>query len=138
MAAEPEPQLPASDDVAAECEAFLSGSYVEYLERRGQRIPEWAWLNAVAHAGSKTLRALAALGPRRPRRRVPLTWRDAVSFLARELLSLAGGPSGDVARFQRALVPLELDLAGGRRHTRLSPELLVSQGLAALHDRAAR
>ena len=29
----------------SECEAFLSGSYAEFLEERGKEVPPWAWLN---------------------------------------------------------------------------------------------
>ena len=32
-----------------EIEAYLAGAYVDWLLRRNQSVPAWAWVNAVAH-----------------------------------------------------------------------------------------
>ena len=35
--------------LVAEAEAFLSGDILSHLQRSGRSIPDWAWLNALAH-----------------------------------------------------------------------------------------
>jgi hypothetical protein len=50
----------AGESIATEVEAYLSGSYRELLERRGEAIPAWAWLNGVAHGSPDRVRRAAS------------------------------------------------------------------------------
>lgn len=123
--------------VGAECEAFLAGAWVDYLEAHGEPVPSWSWLNRVVHAGESELRALAgALG--RFRRHTD-EWRQASAFLAAELLDLAETTSRDVSGLQReVLVPLELSLFADSHSRRLTPGQLVARALVALPERSGR
>lgn len=57
-------------DLAAAAEAFVTGHYRAFLERRGEAVPAWAWVNELAHGARADLEDLAALrdfsaGPKR-------------------------------------------------------------------------
>ena len=125
---EAEAELAASpghgEDVGEECEAFLSGRFADLLGSKHEPVEPWAQLNKVAHAQPEDLKALAArtgpwyrvgtrLGGHRSRR-----WQRAVSEIAADLLKLSGGSPRALRRLQvDALVPLELELAGGSSGT---------------------
>jgi hypothetical protein len=49
----------AQQELAVECQAFLSGGYREYLEACGRPVPAWAWLNQLAHGDRADLETLA-------------------------------------------------------------------------------
>jgi hypothetical protein len=94
--------------VAPAVEAVLAGRYVEYLERRGDRVPPWAWTNLLAHGTEEALRRATKSG-RRPYWEVNV-WRRARAFLATEVLD-AGIRAGSLLSLQAdVLVPLELEL----------------------------
>ena len=118
-----------------EAEAFLRGTYAEYLEALGRRVPSWAWLNCLAHGTEADLSALAGGGhPEDGATTGSTDWHRMVSFLASDLLTMARATDQTVSALQRdVLIPLELDLAGEDNHRRRSPAQLVSVTLAALH-----
>jgi hypothetical protein len=96
--------------VADECEAFLAGRYLELLERNEALVPQWAWMNRLAHGTTADLEAIATHDAT-PRDRLSQAWADARSYLAAEVLD-AYGRAGTLLTLQRrALVPLELQLA---------------------------
>lgn len=47
-------------DLIQECEAYLAGQYVGYLEVRNEHVPNWAWLNVLAHGDPARFRSLVA------------------------------------------------------------------------------
>jgi len=122
----------AADDVAAECEAFLAGRYLEYVKDRGHPIPLWAWTNPLAHAPEAQLRTMIsmredAMGPAGG-------WHRACCYLAGELLDLAER-RGSLAELQAtALVPLELELITRRELACWRPGAWVATVMAVLPD----
>lgn len=129
-----DPDRELGEELVAACEAFLEGRYAEHLERRGLRVPPWAWVNLLAHGTAAELDAARRVladgeGP-------GAAWRAARAFLAREVLEAAQAAGTDLADLQRrVLVPLELELMGwpaalwGPRH-------VVLRVLAALRPRS--
>jgi len=91
-----------------DCEAVLSGRFVEHLELEGRSVPAWAWLNMLTHGSTEHLRA------QRPSAAVCerwLDWRQARAFLAHEIVETAQHHSVSVGAIQReVLLPLELSL----------------------------
>ena len=131
----------AGERLADECEAFLQGRFAELQRSRQEPVEAWAWVNRVAHAEPKELKALASRG--RPWRGAGFRdwrsgsrrWNRAVSRVARELLCLAGDKPRAIRRLQvRALVPLELELS--ERGTGITPEVMVARARAALYKKA--
>jgi len=118
--------------LARECDVYLSGGYAEYLETRERNIPNWVWINFLAHARADQLRELstqAGFSPGLPRRTA--VWWQAVAFLADEILSRAEDDEELDGLRRSILVPLELDdLHTGRSPRR--PGELVRRVLAAL------
>ena len=116
--------------LADEAEAFLSGRLVEYYLERGQAVPAWAWLNAIAHRTDAQLAAMVLAG--RPER-VPLElgrWYDARLTLAVVVLDIARYSREEVSELQHdALIPLEIELAGAS----IPPHGLVQRVVDALH-----
>jgi hypothetical protein len=123
---------PAADDLAAECEAFLAGRYLEYVKDRGHPIPAWAWTNPLAHAPEEHLRNMIStredsIGPAGG-------WHHACCYLAGELLDLAER-RGSLAELQAtALIPLELELISRREPACRRPGTWVATVMAALPD----
>lgn len=137
---EPATASMSGQELAEECEAFLRGNFADLRGSRHQPVEAWAWVNCVAHAEPEELKALAnrALPWRRHRLRAggfrSRRWRRAVSYIARDLLSLAGEKPRAIRRLQaRALVPLELDLAGRGSRYPVTPEVLLARARAALY-----
>lgn len=98
----------ADRELTESIEALLTGRYAEYLERRGCRVPPWAWTNLLAHGPDDLLRR-AARSRRRPLWEVNV-WRRARAYLAGEVLDTAEA-AGSLSSVQfGVLVPLELDL----------------------------
>lgn len=95
--------------VAEDCAAYLSGSYVEHVERSGLPIPvpSWAWLNGVTHGSLEDIDGLA--GDRdKLLHRVFFGWRECRTVIAAELRDLAGEDVRLLASIQRdVLLPLE-------------------------------
>ena len=110
-------------DVATESELFLGGRYADHLISRGLPIPDWAWLNVLAHSPAHVIAAVANREPG-----IPARWchrncdqarvdevtagQTAVRYLARELLRRARDGGRRIEDIQReVLVDLELQLA---------------------------
>jgi len=121
----------AADDLAAECEAFLAGRYLEYLKCRGHPIPAWAWTNPLAHAPEEQLRNMIstggeAMGPAGG-------WLHACCYVAGELLDQVLGPdhAADRARDQRAgELPVVLAAVLQAEHPDLAGPTAVNEDLA--------
>jgi hypothetical protein len=119
--------------LVAECEAFLTGHYVDRLLSEGRLVPSWAWLNLLAHGTESEIGACAetdgtdgAVGARPD-------WHLVLAFLAQELLAEAARQGVAVAELQRrALVPLELALIGSRTRSIMAPPAFVSEVRQAL------
>jgi hypothetical protein len=123
-----------SAQLVGETEAFLAGALAEAIEARAGAVPDWVWINGLAHGTPADITAFAA---KRGRRRDP-GWRRARALLAQDLLDAAKA-HGPLDRLQRdVLVPLELRLAASPVLI-ASPAHLVTRVLAALAlDRVAR
>lgn len=127
-------------DVDRECEAFLTGTLVDYLAERGRPVPSWAWLAVLAHSDEERLVSLAS----EERVKVPAdlrAWWDVVAFLAGEVLDTARGLTWPCERLQRTrLVPLELELAAynsvGEEGMPREPGAFANVVLAALEPDA--
>jgi hypothetical protein len=119
--------------LARECEAYLSGDYAQYLDRRDRRIPNWSWISLLAHARPEQFRSLSMRtgGSTRLQKRAEAWWQ-AVAFLAAEVLSRADDDNEELEDLRRSiLLPLELkDLSTGRPPQR--PGELVRRVLEAL------
>jgi hypothetical protein len=94
------------ENVVPELEALLGGTYAEYLERRGRRVPPWAWINLLAHGSESDLQD-AIRSRRRPLLDVNM-WRHARGYLAGEVLEAARQVGSLEAVQAAALIPLEL------------------------------
>ncbi len=96
-----------------ECEAFLGGTFAERFARDARRLPSWVWLNAPAHRSSEELERVAdQRGQRSDGGGKGDRWESAQGLLAYEVLCTAARTGLDTAEVQqRALVPLELELA---------------------------
>lgn len=46
--------------LVVECEAFLAGRYAQYLDTKNLRVPDWAWLNVLAHGSQDDIATLAS------------------------------------------------------------------------------
>lgn len=117
-------------DPVADCEAFLRGRLAEFLEGSGQSVPNWIWINLLAHASHDELRAEATALPGSADR--ARDWRRSRAYLAAEVLVLADDPDALFAVQQQVLCPLEADLAGLSACVRWGPSDLASHVNAAL------
>jgi hypothetical protein len=120
------------ENVVPEIEALLCGTYVEYLERRGRRVPPWAWINLLAHGSEDALRA-AARTHRRTFLNVNL-WRHARSYLASEVLEVARHAGSLGAVQGAALIPLELEHLAAPPSRRTRPGQWAVLVLSAIED----
>ena len=118
-------------NLVSECEAFLLGTYAEFLEARSQSVPAWAWTNVLAHGRREDVERIA--GGVRAGWSSTRRWRVARACVAGELLDTVGrGASlGDIQR--EVLVPLELELAGRRGDWACTPERWLDMARSALH-----
>ena len=120
------------ENVLPEIEALLGGTYVEYLEHRGRRVPPWAWINLLAHGNEEALRS-ATRAHRRPFLNVSL-WRHARSYLAGEVLEVARHVGSLEVVQATALVPLELEHLAAPPSLRTRPGQWAGWVLAAIED----
>jgi hypothetical protein len=92
--------------VAASCEMFLQGRYVDWLVGEAQPVPAWARLNRAAHGDRWTIRQ-HVLDFELPQ--VAETWTDVEVLV--EAAVLAGTSDDGLVTLQReVLVPFELEL----------------------------
>lgn len=122
--------------LVAEIEAFLSGELVAELSQRGDPVPDWAWLNTLAHGDLchvARLRRPTLLRVDRTGDWTADAWRTAQGLLAKDLLELSRSDSEALTRLQRTvLVPLELELI--QAEEQLSALELVQSTRAALRS----
>ena len=117
-----------------ETECFLGGRYAYDLWARGLAVPDWAWVNVVAHAPHGLLAALAATEQSECDQAGELgKWQEAMAFLARQILATATrtGQRLDVIQRKVAL-RLELDQYKEAGEGTLGPQELVDAVLSAL------
>ena len=121
--------------VGSECEAFLQGAYVEYLDSDGSIIPTWAWLNVLAHGTEDQIRSLATGTASQYEAAARGTeWHSIVSLLAVETLGQARATGRSVSEIQQSiLVDVELALAREGHKRWLRPGEVVGRTMAALH-----
>jgi hypothetical protein len=109
-----------ADAVVAGVEEMLTGRLV--LRRSGHDVNAWTCVNTLSHGSWETLSSIAAGRGRGDRAHA---WDDALMFLAGELLSTARDPVG-LERVQRGgLIPLELEMLGGKVPARPTPSRLA-------------
>jgi len=119
--------------LVAECEAFLSGHFAQHLDEDRHSLPDWVWLNVLAHGGEDEIAALAAGKPRRRNSREHSVWQQALAFLAQEVMNQATKRGCTLADLQRStLVPLEFELAGRNPRSYMEPAQFVGTVLSAL------
>lgn len=136
-----DPVEPLAVELVRECEALLDGRYADHLGAQGRWAPAWAWVNVLAHSTGAELAAVAA-GDASPRPGEPpgtKEWRDALAFLADDLLAYVGPSPGNLRDVQAsALVPLELGLMRPADRPPLNPGQLAADVLAAVHQHPSR
>lgn len=131
-----------AEALAAEATTLLSGRYASFLNERRHAVPSWAWVNALAHRTQEDLAAIATVGaqPEGEWRGLPDEWRDAIVFLAGDVISYARAAGLSTAELQRSrLVPLELDLMRKSDDAVRTPGQLATLVIAVLREhRSAR
>jgi hypothetical protein len=99
-------------------------------------------VNALAHRTQEDLAAIATVGaqPEGEWRGLPDEWRDAIVFLAGDVISYARAAGLSTAELQRSrLVPLELDLMRKSDDAVRTPGQLATLVIAVLREhRSAR
>ena len=122
-------------ELATDCDAFLTGRYLEHLDSHSDPIPVWAWTNLLAHGNPEQLEAARRLlGSAKARDRSTRVWQDARAYLAGEVLDAADGDPALLQQLQaRVLMPLELDLAESTV-VLVSARMVVVAVIAALDD----
>jgi hypothetical protein len=84
--------------------AFLHGHYVEHCLSHGDAVPDWAWLNLLAHGTTDELQHDSQGG------RAGDRWHQARALMADEILDHVARRRIPLEMLQRdVLVPLELD-----------------------------
>lgn len=98
--------------LATECEDFLSGRLASALISERGTVPQWAWINFLAHASEPELHILAGDDYAGGLLSIYDAWRYAECSTACALLAASETSGCPVAEIQRqVLVPLELELA---------------------------
>lgn len=118
--------------LVAECEAFLAGTYADFVEALGGRVPGWAWANLLAHGCLDDLRTAATVLHFARSVHPSGGWRSARGYLADEVVGLVDGGTWSLPDLQaQVLVPLELRLVSERTRV-TTPTALVTAVRAAL------
>lgn len=118
-----------STGIAEDCEAYLSGTYLDRILRRRATVPTWAWLNPLAH---RDLPALAELAATMPGDGPVWSMANAVAWLAREIVGQVGDDAAALHRLQHdVLIGLESDLAA-HGDAAPTPQAFVQIVMAAL------
>ena len=97
----------AERELVGECDAFLSGCYVERLRQRLLPVPGWAWTNLLAHGSEQELRSDAS----RPPDPLDRHWPAARAYLSAQVLTAVERGRALPELQCEVLQPLELDLA---------------------------
>lgn len=120
--------------VVAGAEAFLSGTSARHLRRRRSDVPGWAWLNTLAHGDAFRIVEIASgCGPDRSWRAGTRRWRQALVFIASQMLESSGGRPSAVGEIQMGVLqPLEERMMRGDPEAPRTPEQLVAAALSAM------
>jgi len=111
-----------TDELGDECDAYLTGGYLEYARSHDLQLSGWMWLNEIAHGSPGTVVSAASRGCRPG-------WDGTTAVLAQALLAAAAGT--DTSSIQRGvLIPLELELIGRT----VTPRRLVELATSRLFD----
>lgn len=98
-------------DIVGECEAFLSGGYAEWLAARGETLPTWALLNALAHSAPDRLGHAGEVALSMHPSAGASDWEDNFRELRAGLADLGEIDPALLHYLQiTVLVPLELDI----------------------------
>lgn len=117
--------------LVTETEDFLAGRLLELRYAAGQSIPDWAWINRLAHG---TIDDLTEVAGEWRHGGLYHSWRRARAYLAGELLDAAPTQASLIELQRELLVPLELQLMHGCAMP-LRPRHLVARVLTALNSR---
>jgi hypothetical protein len=110
--------------------AFVHGHYVEYCLLHGEAVPDWAWLNLLAHGTAPELRHHSRAGWSGD------LWHQARAFMADEIVEHVDHRQIPLEIFQKdVLVPLELDSIACRTTSRWTPGGFASGLLVLLSGR---
>lgn len=103
-----------SQELVTETEAFLDGSMEAYLERQGRLVPDWAYVNRLAHCDVDGLARLASTRVMGHGSRVD--WLASMASVADLLRRAVGDDSSALRQVQRdRVVPYELELMSRER-----------------------
>lgn len=127
--------IPVLGEIAAECEAYLSGELVEHRIAQHQDVLPWEWTNLLAHGSREALCKRSASDPSRsPSSGIGINdvWQAARSYMASRVLDLVDDRR-TLAELQRTvLVPLEHRLASSDEAIWWQPNEWVMEIEAAL------
>ena len=125
----------AQEPLVYEAATFLSGRMSECIADQGRAVPDWVWLNALAHGDRDRISGLSVREDAGSLSRDD-SWVRALGFLAAEVIAASGPSPVGLEELQRSvLVPLELDLlAQGDERLPLGPVQLVRLVLDALEE----
>src|ERR1700722_11684370 len=114
--------------ISRECEQFLHGQLLECFTEERESLPEWVWINVLAHAPEEYLAVVASRGEE-TQASCRCTWDRTIAFLAGILLDNAGRTGKPVAQLQRDIVePIELKV----QSRPIAPSTLVRLVLSAV------
>lgn len=116
-----------------EFDAFLSGTYADWLLAHRQAVPAWAWVNRLAHATVGQLEEYATASAPAHFQDEAAVWELLNSFLSQEVLARAGDDARLEILQREILVPTELRLAEKWWAT-VAPVDLATAVLVALHN----
>jgi hypothetical protein len=114
----------AESELIEECEAFLSGRFREHLVHQNRAVPNWAWLNVLAHGDSDQI--LSPTDNDHGRSPWEQAWCQALAYLAAEMRTSVEAMGCSLGELQRsALVPLELEVLAKDAQEPLDPGQLA-------------
>ena len=106
-------------ELGNECDAYLTGRYLEYARCHDLPLSAWMWLNEIAHGSRDSVVSAATPGSRSG-------WDRTTVVLAQAPLAATSGT--DIRAIQqRVLTPLELELIGRTVTPRRLLELATSR-----------
>jgi hypothetical protein len=133
----PQPVEPTSANAPTCCpienefDAFLAGTYADWLSTKKQSVPAWAWLNRIAHATISELEIMSTWSAPPSDASDVVLWQRAIALLATDVLAITADDRQLASVQRRVLIPLELRLAE-RWWSALAPIDFVSVVLSAL------
>lgn len=103
----------AQADAVALPASFWNGRYADHLLQRGQAVPAWAWVNALAHGSTLLVASLATATPPAPDLTDAVSsWMRARKAMALAVMELVSREGIRLRELQlQVLVGIELELA---------------------------